>query len=406
MDLMRVLQDESYVNKIVTEGNEQQRRQSKKAKRMLRLSMAVACVVGAAVGVGVGALKKKSGGMSAVIPGIFNVYVDLLLFFVASFVQMVIHEGGHLVFGLLSGYEFLSFRIGSVMVVKKDGRILWKRYSIQGTGGQCVMRAPARGEDGEFPFLLYNMGGVIMNVVSAVVFGVIGMMMFGSFVGEVCLIFAGVGVLLAAMNGIPMRLSVNNDGMNAKIVKKSKVAREAFYMQLDLNAKCSDGVRIKDMGEAYYELPKDADLTELLVGYQKLLAYDYYAECYDFKKANECIEELEAVEDKMAAFLKNAVGVERLFLLILADAPKELIRFYYDNLKNTALKAKHDLAAKRVLFAYELLVNQDKDAAERVKKDFDKLVLKFPVEGEAMLHQDLLQFVMGHQDEESRKELF
>ncbi|MBQ3106858.1 MAG: hypothetical protein IJC51_05275, partial [Eggerthellaceae bacterium] len=39
---------------------------------------------------------------------------------VAIVLQTIIHEAGHLVFGLVSGYRFSSFRIGSFMWMKTD----------------------------------------------------------------------------------------------------------------------------------------------------------------------------------------------------------------------------------------------------------------------------------------------
>lgn len=55
------------------------------------------------------------------------------------FIQIIIHEAGHLVFGLLSGYEFVSFRIGSITLAKYDNKYCFKRFHIAGTGGQCLM---------------------------------------------------------------------------------------------------------------------------------------------------------------------------------------------------------------------------------------------------------------------------
>ena len=52
--------------------------------------------------------------------GLAGAYLWLLL---ANFLQTVIHEAGHLVFGLLSGYQYCSFRIGSFMWIKQDGKI-------------------------------------------------------------------------------------------------------------------------------------------------------------------------------------------------------------------------------------------------------------------------------------------
>jgi hypothetical protein len=37
--------------------------------------------------------------------------LGLLFFFASFFVQIILHEAGHLVFGGLSGYRFVSFRI-------------------------------------------------------------------------------------------------------------------------------------------------------------------------------------------------------------------------------------------------------------------------------------------------------
>ena len=57
---------------------------------------------------------------------VFAVYGAMLL-------QIIIHEAGHLVFGLLSGYQFSSFRIGNLMFVKIEDKIKIRKFSIAGT---------------------------------------------------------------------------------------------------------------------------------------------------------------------------------------------------------------------------------------------------------------------------------
>ena len=64
-----------------------------------------------------------------------SIYIGVIL-------QTIIHEAGHLVFGLLSGYRFSSFRVFSFMWVKEKGRVKLCRYSLAGTGGQCIMCPP------------------------------------------------------------------------------------------------------------------------------------------------------------------------------------------------------------------------------------------------------------------------
>lgn len=94
---------------------------------------------------------------------IVGIYIVFLL-------QIIIHEAGHLVFGLLTGYRYSSFRIGSFMWVEENGKIRFKRLSLAGTGGQCLMSPPDM-IDGKIPFVLYNLGGSFLNIITGVVFG-------------------------------------------------------------------------------------------------------------------------------------------------------------------------------------------------------------------------------------------
>ena len=93
----------------------------------------------------------------------------LLILFMSVLLQIILHEAGYCSFGWISGYRFLSFRIGSFMWLKKDGGIRFARLKIAGTGGQCLMGPPDLTE-GKFPYILYNLGGSIINLLSAPIF--------------------------------------------------------------------------------------------------------------------------------------------------------------------------------------------------------------------------------------------
>ncbi|MBQ4102482.1 MAG: hypothetical protein IJC85_06330, partial [Oscillospiraceae bacterium] len=68
-----------------------------------------------------------------------SVFMRLLITFgillAVIYIQTVIHELGHLVFGLLSGYRFSSFRIFSILLKKEQGKLRIKRLKLAGTGG-------------------------------------------------------------------------------------------------------------------------------------------------------------------------------------------------------------------------------------------------------------------------------
>ena len=53
----------------------------------------------------------------------------------ALFGQLILHEGGHLVCGLATGYRFVSFRIGSWMLQREHGKLRVRKFTLAGTGG-------------------------------------------------------------------------------------------------------------------------------------------------------------------------------------------------------------------------------------------------------------------------------
>ncbi|MFI3201896.1 MAG: hypothetical protein R3Y54_10315 [Eubacteriales bacterium] len=67
---------------------------------------------------------------------------ELLAVLIAGYIQIIIHEAGHLIFGFISGYRFISFRIGNFMWMQENGKLRVKRLKIVGTGGQCLMAPP------------------------------------------------------------------------------------------------------------------------------------------------------------------------------------------------------------------------------------------------------------------------
>ena len=72
--------------------------------------------------------------------------------FISYLLIIIIHEAGHLVFGLLSGYRYLLFRIGSLTLIKRNNKFEFKklyypclfRYQIYFQAWSADFRAPRR----------------------------------------------------------------------------------------------------------------------------------------------------------------------------------------------------------------------------------------------------------------------
>lgn len=226
---------------------------------------AVTTIIGLAVGIGCAEVVDLFGGFGAtsVYTALLEIAVGLLLGF---FLSIAAHEAGHLVFGLMTGYGFVSYRVGSLTIVRSDSKLKIRRMKLAGTGGQCLMSPPEM-KDGKYPFVLYQLGGAIFNLVFSAVFISVAVAVSGPQALRVILADIGlINLATALTNGIPLRLgAVDNDGRNALSLGKNSAALAAMHTQLSIAAAGAKGQRLRDMPEEWFTMPDEKDMDNTLV---------------------------------------------------------------------------------------------------------------------------------------------
>ena len=188
----------------------------------------------------------------------------LFSIFIAYNINVIIHEGGHLVFGLLCGYRFCSFRVWSFMLVRQNGRFRLCRHKLMGTGGQCLMIPPKHGET-RASVILYNLGGIIFNLIFAVLCFALNNILPEIYILSTFLWMNAVLSIIALLtNGIPLNIGgIANDGMNALHLSQNPDAAEAFRKTLLINAAQTEGMRISEMPDEWFRLPDGADMQNI-----------------------------------------------------------------------------------------------------------------------------------------------
>ena len=135
---------------------------------------------------------------------ILGILLVMIAFVVILVIQIFIHELGHMVCGLMSGYEFISIRFFGFMIMKENGKLVKKKYSIAGTGGQCIMIPPIT--DGTSPTQLFNWGGCIANVIASVIAIPFAILFWDkALLSMFLLMFSTIGFYAAIINGIPLK---------------------------------------------------------------------------------------------------------------------------------------------------------------------------------------------------------
>ena len=323
---------------------------------------------------------------------ILHMFTCVIFIFIAYFIQAVIHEGGHLIFGLLTGYEFVSFRIGSIMFIKEQGRIKAKLYSVVGTGGQCLMMPPPW--KGKLPNKLYNLGGCITNFVSAVVFLFV---FIGTEPGLWKVFFgmlAAIGFGNVLMNGIPLQVGgISNDGRNALLLDKNEKALRAFWLQLYVNGLISEGERMRNMPEEWFFLPEGEDLEDPIICTVGVMRYNYYFDTHDFEKAEETIEYMLKAPGLLGLH-RNEFLCELMFLRIFRGAnPQEIDSLNTPALDKYIRSTANYVSRRRLAYAYQLLYLKNITLAEKCRELFDKTVKSYPYSAEIENEKEIIELI-------------
>lgn len=322
-------------------------------------------------------------------------------FLLAMLVAIVTHEAGHLLFGLLTGYKFSSFRIGSLMFIKRQGRLSLCRYSLAGTGGQCLM-IPPEGCDGKIPVILYNLGGVIINLVV----GAISIMLYFS-VGQIPLVsitlklLAILSFLFAITNGIPMNTGgVANDGMNALFLRKNRWAAEAFRLQLVINGEISDGRRIKDIPDEYFTLPEGGDMSNVHVASLAVFACN---KVMDSGQLDEALEKMNELLNGGA----NIIGLHRRLMINdciyihLLNGNTAAARSLLTPEEKKFMKAMRSYPSViRTEYSIALVLDKNTEMAKKAKQNFEKLKKNYPYTSDIAMEEELILLIENSAKEE------
>jgi hypothetical protein len=267
---------------------------------------------------------------------IFRFAGMILVLYVLMFLQIVVHEGGHLLFGLLSGYKFSSFRVASFMWIKQEGTLRFKRLSLAGTGGQCLMDPPDL-VDGKLPVVLYNLGGSILNLISALLCLILWRLTLGLALWPVVfLMSAFIGLVYALVNGIPLRLgAVDNDGHNALALGKDPAALRAFWIQMKMAALQSQGIRLKDMPEEWFEFPDEEGMKNSLIAVLAVFRCNRLMDQHKFQAARDEMAKLVSGQTSLMGIYQNLLTCDLMYCeLLFENRPDRLERMYTKGQKN------------------------------------------------------------------------
>lgn len=335
--------------------------------------------------------KPSSAGGGGV--NFFELILMFLLVIVAFYLQTIIHEGGHLVCGLLTGYHFVSFRVDSLMIQKSNGKYEIRKFMIPGTGGQCLLDPPDVSYE-KMPYKLYFFGGVLLNLITSVIAGI------GFFVStaELLKVFWAatcfIGVVYVLLNGIPMNTGVIiNDAYNVVDLSKNAYSKMGLWIQLKTNAKNTDGVRLKDMPDEWFQMPEDADFKNVNFTSGAVFYENRFMDQHDFVSARAMIERLLSDESKIVGLYDGLLKLDQFYIDLIEQNGNADVSIFEEQIVKTLLKQMKDVPfAIRSCFA-KAIYEGDTSAKEKALAHFEKMAPKYPAKAEVVSERELIELL-------------
>lgn len=322
--------------------------------------------------------------------------VLILISYPIYFFSIICHEFGHFLFGLLSGYNFSSFRIGNIMLLNNSGKLEIKKYSLAGTAGQCIMFP----KEGNTKFVLYNLGGIILNIILCVISGILLLVVKNDIVKILLFEFGIFNLFGVLINGIPSEAFVNNDMQNIISFRKDSESLNNFFNALYIQESLMRGVRIKDIDKKYIYKPKsldtEGDVTSMVFYCNQLLD-----KC-DFKKA---IIEIENIinNDKLQLIYRTLLINDLLYCYIIEDKDTNKALSMEDNNAKKILKAmKNNPSVIRTNYAYALLVDKNKEKANEYMNSFKIIMKAYPYKTDIEAELELIEIAKNKFEEKDQ----
>ena len=327
------------------------------------------------------------------VTGILSIMGFLICMYGSLLIQIIVHEAGHLLFGRLTGYRFNSFRIYQFMWIKENDRIRFRKMTVAGTGGQCLMGPPDL-VDGSMPVLLYNYGGAIVNAVVGVISVALSFLFFTYSFGWMLLVInALISFIYALMNGLPIRMgTVNNDGRNALDMAGNKEATRAFWIQMRSNEQISKGIRLKDMPEEWFEIPSDESMKNAIIATVGVLACNRLIDEHRFEEADELMKRLLALDGGIVGLYRHLLMCDRMYVELITENRRDVLDKMRTKDQIKLMKAmKNYPSVLRTEYAYALLYEKDRKKAESMLEKFEICAKGFPYPSEIEAERELIE---------------
>lgn len=323
----------------------------------------------------------------------FSLLFILIVFAISFCIVPIIHESGHLVMGLMSGYDFVSFRIGSYAIVKENNKLKKKKFNIVGTGGQCILSYKKVEYPEKIPYFWYHFGGVFFNLLTTVICICMVLCSKNVFANVGISVLAAISLITGITNIIPTKATgIGSDGYNLMIFRKSAIDRIANYKIMLINSLQYQGIKLENMPKEIITFTKEEKACEFGMALS-IIEANILMNQYDFKSAEIIYRSIVENENAYAVY-QNECKCELMFCMIMNGYSTMEINEIYNDIKQYVITTgKTYIMRKRLMYAYHLIIEKNQEKATKEYNLAVQMKNTYPAKGEYLSEMCLIGYI-------------
>ena len=174
-----------------------------------------------------------------------------------------------------------------------------------------------------------------------------------------------IGILLAGMNGIPMKMGgIGNDADNMRLLLKDSKSKQALVTQLRINALVQEGMRPKDMPAEWFSQTEDINYKDALQVTIALMSASRLLDCEEWEAAYNAFEKIMSHRHEVIGLLIKENACELLFTALVTKRTARAEELYTDEL-DTYIRQYKDVTSSKQRLLCALALYRDKDTARQ-----------------------------------------
>lgn len=281
-------------------------------------------------------------------------------------IQIIFHEIGHLLGGLLTGWSFMYLQLYRLVILIDNKRL--KIRIVGERGYRCIMYPKSINQGA----ILYTTGGVIANLLLTIA-GIIILIVIAlpMVIWLYIWSFAVFGLGLFLINGIKRTIRVCNDKECYNLLKANEVNKHCHNAQLIIAKQLIEGISYRDIGEEVICLCPDIVQNDIQA-YQAVLEYYYYLDANNHIKMGYALNKIHD-KDNISNEVLSIIKLEHIYLQLILSI--NVLNRSHSNASISDIKRNinkqrnrvdvHSLRVKTVYEAYILLCDgKDNEAIE------------------------------------------